>query len=317
MLRLRAGDVDLTTDEIRAEDYASMRRLEEQGTIHLTSAGATISPLALWFNLASEALKADRPWLVSEPFRRAVSHAVDRDAIVDTVYLGAAVPIFGPITPGHGDWFVSNLPRAAYDPGQARALLASAGLRDSDGDGMLEDSRGRAARFSVLTARGDASRERVVALLQEQLRRIGLTVDVVALELGAMIAQWGEQNYDTMLFYAPSSSFEPALDFWLSSGAFHFWNANQPSPATEWEAAIDDLIRRQSATLDAAERRRLFAEAQRTLAEHLPILYFTAPEITIAMSARVRGATPSVLQPPVLWNAEVLSLASGASVSSR
>lgn len=318
MLRLRAGDVDLTTDEIRAEDYASMRRLEEQGTITLASAGATISPLALWFNLASKALAADRPWLVSEPFRRAVSHAVDRDAIVDTVYLGAAVPVFGPITPGHGDWFLADLPRAPYDPAQARALLASVGLRDPDGDGMLDDSRGRPARFSVLTARGDASRERTAALLQEHLRRIGLTVDVVALEAGAMYGQWTNRDYDTMFFYAAFSSFEPALDFWMSSGSFHFWNANQPSPATEWEEAIDDLMRRQSATLDAAERRRLFAQAQRTLADHLPILYFTAPEITIAMSARVRGATPSVLQPPVLWNAEVLSLASdGAPVSRR
>ena len=63
--------------------------------------------------------------------------------------------------------------------------------------------------------------------------------------------------------------------------------------------------------MDRAEAHRLFTEAQKTLADHLPIIYFAAPEVTIAMSSRVRGATPSVLQPPVLWNADVLWVTTG------
>jgi ABC-type transport system substrate-binding protein len=65
---------------------------------------------------------------------------------------------------------------------------------------------------------------------------------------------------------------------------------------------------KQSTTLDSAERRRLFAEAQKTLAEHEPTLYFAAPKIILATSARVRGIAPSVLPPNILWNAETISM---------
>jgi peptide/nickel transport system substrate-binding protein len=311
MLLLEAGDVDVTTAEIRAEDVAAFRRLEDEGRIQLMNAGVTISPDALWFNLAPEAaVAAERPWLQREEFRHAVSLAVDRQALVDTVYLGAAEAIFGPVTPGHGDWYLADLPRPAPDPDAARALLASIGLEDRDSDGFLEDTAGEPAQFSIMTARGLTTRERAVAVIQEQLRQVGLAVEVASLEVSSMIERWGQRDYDAMYFYFPSDSADPAssLDFWLSSGGFHVWNAGQATPATEWEAAIDDLMQRQMVSPDPAERRRLFADAQRTLAEHLPILNFAAPHVTLAASARVAGAQPSVIQPSILWNAEVLSL---------
>jgi len=310
MLRLEAGDVDLTTDEIRAEDHAAMRRLETLGRLQVSTAGVSISPHALWFNLGP-ASPAERPWLREEAFRRAISHAIDRQVIVDTVFLGAAVPIFGPVTPGYGQWYTDDLPRTPFDPDTAGQLLASIGLRDADSDGVLDDADGRPVQFTVLTARGSSTRDRAVAVIQNQLQNVGLAVDIAPLEVGAMIQRFMTGDYDAMYFYGAPDSVDPArnLDFWMSSGGFHFWNPGQAVPATDWESRIDDLMRRQSTTMDQAERQQLFAEAQRTLAEHLPILYFAAPEVTYAMSARVRGATPSVLQPGILWNAEVLSVA--------
>jgi ABC-type transport system substrate-binding protein len=74
-------------------------------------------------------------------------------------------------------------------------------------------------------------------------------------------------------------------------------------------------MRRQSETLDPAERRRLFADVQRTMAAEAPFICFAAPKVTIAMSARVRGATPSVLAPMVLWNADVLSVGAAGGAS--
>ena len=63
-----------------------------------------------------------------------------------------------------------------------------------------------------------------------------------------------------------------------------------------------------STTLDANERHRFFGQAQGVFAEHLPAVYFVATNVTVAASARVRGIVPSVLPPPVLWNAELLSV---------
>ena len=173
---------------------------------------------------------------------------------------------------------------------------------------MLEDKAGQPARFSILTQKGHSILEQSVAVLREQLGKVGLAVDVVPLEQPAMLERFFKGQYDAMYFYIAADSFDPArnLDFWLSSGDFHLWQPGQKKPARAWEATIDDLMQRESTTMDRAEAQRLFADAQKTLADHLPIIYFAAPEVTIAMSSRVRGATPSVLLPPVLWNADVL-----------
>jgi peptide/nickel transport system substrate-binding protein len=311
LLRLEAGTADLTTGPARPEDLASLRKLEGAGQLRLASAGLTVTPDCLWFNLTPGAGAAkDRPWLQREELRRAISLAVDRRMLADAVFLGAAEPIAGPVTPGNRQWYVPT-PAPEHDLARAKALLGSIGLVDRHGDGLLEDAAGHPARFSILTQKGNTTRERSVAFLAEQLRQIGLTVDVVALEQNAMIEKFMGGAYDAMYFYFPTDSFDPArnLDFWLSSGDFHVWQPHQTRPARPWEASIDDLMRREAALVDPAERSRLFGDAQKIFAEHVPVLYFVAEQVTIVMSARVRDATPSVLGLPVLWNAEVLSLA--------
>lgn len=320
LVRLQSGAVDLINDAIRPDDVASLRQSETKGAVRLVDAGVSLTADGLWFNLTRGAAAAKgRPWLQREELRRAISHTVDRQRLVDAVYLGAAVPVFGPVTPGHGEWFVADLPKTEPDLARAKTLLASIGLTDRTGDGLLEDAAGKPARFSILTQKGHTIRERTVAVLQEQLRQVGLTVDVVPLDQGALFGRFSKRDYDAMYFIVSASSTDPtaSMEFWLSSGSFHFWDAEQKKPATDWEATIDDLMRKQSTSLDRAERVRLFALAQRTLAAHLPILYFAAPQISVAMSTRVHGATPSVIFPFVLWNAEVLSIGSPAAGTPR
>jgi len=308
VLRLQSGDVDLMTDQVRAEDLAALRALETKGVLQLATAGPTISPDVLWLNLVPGAAAAKtRPWLQKEELRRAISYAVDRRAIVNTVYLGAAEPIWGPITPGHGEWFQTDVAKTEVDRAKAVSLLSSIGLTDRTGDGLVDDASGKTARFSILVPKS-TTRDRVALMIQEQLRQAGLAVDLVATDPPAMAARFGTHDYDAIYFSFPSDTFEPAPDFWLSSGPFHVWNPGEKSPETPWERQIDDLFRKQSTTLDPTERHRLFGEVQRVFAEHLPAVYFVATNVTVAASARVRGIVPSVLPPPVLWNAEMLSV---------
>jgi peptide/nickel transport system substrate-binding protein len=313
VLRLQSGQSDVMYDFARPEDLPMLRDAAKGGAIKLAEAGIEITPNALWFNLVPGAARAkDRPWLQREELRKAVSAAVDRQALINTVYLGEAVPIFGPVTPGHGDWYVPDLPKIDYDPARAKTLLAAAGLTDRDGDGLLEDARGRAARFALMTVRGGTIRERSAAVLQEQLKRVGLQVDLVPVELNQMVAEWDKANYDAIYYSINTDSFDPARnsEFWSSTGYFHLWNKQQKKPATTWEATLDQLMHQQSATIDPAARRRIFREMQMTFAEHLPAIYLAAGKATSATSARLGGAAPSLLKPPILWNPEELSVTS-------
>ncbi len=322
ILRLEAGEVDLITDQVRPEDLAALQKLQDQGAVTLNEAGIALNPEMLWFNLDPASPRArTRPWLQRPELRRAISHAVDRQRIVQTVYLGAAEAVFGPVTPGHGEWYLPDLPRTDFDPARAKVLLGSMGLIDRNGDGKVDDERGETARLSILTTKGHTIRERSAAIIQEQLAAVGLSVDVVPMELGSLLSllMAGTGDYDAVFFSIVLDSFDPvaSLDFWISSGSFHLWHPAQTKPASEWEAQIDDLMLKQSTTLDRAERRRLFTEVQRIFAANLPVLYFAAPKVVVATSARVGGALPSVLSPTVLWNAEMLSLVPAPAGSTR
>jgi peptide/nickel transport system substrate-binding protein len=309
-LRLESGATDLMSNaDIRPDDYARFKRLADQGRLKLLDAGIGLDPNVLWFNLKPSLSKDAKPWLRRTEFRQALSFGVDRQAIANTVYLGAAVPVFGPITPRHGTWYSTGIPAYPYDPAKARRLLAASGLTDRDGNGQLEDASGAPVRFSVLVQKDATIRERTVALLQEQFRALGVSLDVVGLDLGSIAKRWFAADYDSIFHGFQASATDPAmnLDLWLSSGNSHFWNPGQARPATEWEARIDDLMRQQVQAQDPAERQRLFLEAQRVLAEHVPALYFVAPKVTIALSPRVLNPNPVPQIPQLLWSADTLA----------
>jgi peptide/nickel transport system substrate-binding protein len=312
LLRLQAGEIDLTASELRPEDYVPVREAEEQGRLRLIELGVSPDADAFWFCLKPEVKGKDpRFAFVQRPdFRHAISHAVDRQAFVDAVYLGAGVPLWGPITPGNFEWFWAEVPRYPHDDVLAGIALDGIQVTNRDTDDVREDAKGTEARFTVLTQRGIGAYERGTAVLRDELARIGIVLDIVALEFGALIQRLLACDYDAIYYRPLATDLDPAgnLDFWLSSGSAHFWNIGQKMPATDWERRIDTLMLEQAASLDPERRRQQFTLVQQIFAENLPVLYFAAPRLYYAHSTRLRGVVPSVQRPQVLWNADQLSV---------
>jgi peptide/nickel transport system substrate-binding protein len=314
VLRLEAGQSDMSSAEIRPEDYARLKRAADAGRVQLFDLGVGLEADSLWFNLKPGAFDGDprAPWIQRDELRRAISLAVDRQLFADTVFFGAAAPVSAPITPGNTQWHSPDPPVVPHDPARARALLATIGLTDRNGDGLLEDAASRPARFTLMTAKGQAGYERGVAVIQSELRKIGLTVDLAILEANALIQRFGGK-YDAVYFRLTFSDTDPALtpDFWLSGGGSHIWNPGQAAPATAWERELDDLMTRQAASLDETERKRLFNDAQRVFAAHEPMIYFAAPRIYAAASARVLNISPALRnnrRPQLLWSPDIVAL---------
>ncbi len=312
-LRLEAAESDLMSNgDIRPQDYAAFKRLADQGRLRMIEVSVALDADFLSFNLRPSRLGGGRtPWMARKEFRQAVSCGVDREAIVNTVYLGAAAPLFGPVTPGNRRWYSAGTPvcpAATGDRDRARQLLATAGLTDRNGDGMLEDAAGTPARFSILT-QANHLRERVTSVIQEQLRRLGIAVDIIPLDPKGLQQRWIAGDYDAIYFGLQSSSTDPDPDFWVSSGPFHFWNPAQAKPATDWERRIDELMRVQATAASFDERRRAFAEIQRIFGEELPSIYFVASRVTLATSPKVLNPTPAPLVPHLLWSADTLAAA--------
>jgi peptide/nickel transport system substrate-binding protein len=313
LLRLQSGQADLTQSEVRPDDYAALKREAAAGKLRLADAGPGFDADAFWVNLKPGAKAHDgRPWLSRVELRRAVSHAVNRRAFADEVFLGAAEPQWGPISPANRTWFAPEgaIEREAYDMGRARVLLAGLGLRDANGDGLLEDAAGAPVRFSMITQKGNTALEKGAAFVRDELKKVGLTVDVVPLEVGALVDRMTKGDYDALYFRFLTSDSDPAtsMDFWLSSGGAHVWNMDQAVPATPWEKQIDTLMGQMAADRNPARRRQLFLEAQKVLSQNLPIIYFAVPRVYVAASTRVTGVVPSPFRPNVLWNADALGV---------
>ena len=83
-------------------------------------------------------------------------------------------------------------------PRRPSKLLASIDLKDRNGDGLVDDAQGKTATFSILTQKGHTVRERSAAMMKEHLRRVGLDVDVAAVERGSMIEAWSQGDYDAI-----------------------------------------------------------------------------------------------------------------------
>ncbi len=309
-LRVESGEIDLMVNgDIRPEDYAAFKRAASEGRLRLVDVGPGFDLNFLWFNLSPKR-PPGKPWLDKREFRQAVSYAADRQAIANTVFLGEAAPVYGPVSPGNRTWYSDAIPKYEHKPERARELLASIGLIDRNADGRLEDGAGRPVRFSVLTHRGHV-RERVASMLQQQLRQVGIQVDVVGMDPPSIQQRAGTGEYDAIFYGFQASATDPALnpEFWLSSGPMHIWNPSQKTPATEWERRVDVLMRQQMEDPDPAERKRLMAEIQRIFGEELPAIYFVAPKVVLAVSTRVTNMTPALQIPNLLWSAETLAVA--------
>ena len=315
LLRLQSGDTDLTQSELRPDDYVSARRAEDQGRLKIVELGIGVDADAFWFRLKPEAWKNDpRFAFVSKPeFRRAISYAVDREAFAENVFLGAAVPIWGPVTPGNRIWFSPNVLRYPRDVNKAKEILKSIGLEDRNGNGVVEDAQGHEARFTVITQRGIGWYERGTTELRNRLAQAGIALEIAPIDNGALIQRLLSSDYEAMYYRPLSTDLDPAgnMDFWMSSGSSHFWNLEEKTPATEWESRIDTLMAEQASTIDPEKRKAIFNDVQKIFAENLPALYFVAPRIYYAHNARVLGVMPSVQRPPALWSADTISVRVG------
>ena len=312
LLRLEAGQLDMMTSEIAPEAYAAIKRATDEGRLRLLDLGVAYRADSFWINLKPGALGNDprAAWLQRDELRRAISMAVDRKAFADTVFFGAGVPVYGPETEANKKWYWADVPKTPHDPAGAKKTLAAIGLVDRNGDGLLEDAADRPARFTLLTQKGRPALERGSAVIRDELKKIGVVVDVVALDGNALIQRIVTAKYDAIYFNPDMTDTDPAItpDFWFSFGDAHFWNMAEKTPATDWERRIDELMTRQIASADEAERKRLFDEVQKIFAEHLPVVYFAAPRVYVAAASRVTNLMPVVLKPQLLWAADTLAV---------
>ena len=325
VLRFQSGETDMIS-RLGAENFSLLSRQTRDSD--MTDAGPGLEYNFLFFNLndlddkVSAEMSRKQAWFRAEKFRQAISLAIDRDAIVRLVYQGRGTPLWGPVTPGNHRWANAAITYPGRSLDKSRELLKEAGFRVviSEGEQKLVDTVGKQIEFSIVTSSSNADRAKMAALIQDDLKQIGIRVQVVPLELRSLIDRITQtKEYDACVLGLASFDADPNSDLnvWLSSGGMHLWNPSQKQPATNWEAEIDRLMEQQLTATNIARRKKLYDRVQEILVEHQPMIFLASPDILVGAKKTVGNFHPAVLEPYVLWNVDQLYQRSGAENARR
>ncbi len=221
------------------------------------------------------------------------------------------------MSPGNHQWANAALKPPAYRPEQSLKELAQAGFKFANG--ALTDAAGHRVEFTIVTNSGNQARQRSAAMMQQDLAKIGVKLNIATLDFPALLERMNKtMDYDAVLLGLVNVDIDPnmQMNIWLSSSGMHSWNPKQPKPATAWEEEIDKLMRVQASQLDYRKRKAAFDRVQQIAADQAPIIYLVNKNVLSAVAPSVKGARPVPLTPQTFWNAERLML-DGPTMQSR
>ncbi len=299
---------------VGASDYAWVKMAAETYDFTLHDRGPSSSVNFFWFNQHPGSDEAGEPylaphklrWFTDKRFRQAVQYGTNRQGLINALLFGKGEPLTSIIPPAQGKWHNPDLPRYDYDPEKSRELLREAGF-SWNAKGRLIDEAGIAVEWTLLLVEG-ASYDTVGVTFVENMKDLGIAVKIERSDFTTLLRRTDDTfNYDmTMLGWgSPDASYDPSGSkaLYLSSGQYHQWYPEQPKPATEWEARIDELIGLQERTLDMEQRIAYMHEVQAILAEQLPLLYGFTPYGYVGIKNNWRNIfVPSA--GTTLWNIE-------------
>jgi len=265
VLRFRRGELDL----INSIDTEYYDRLAASAPAGVHDAGASLDSEFMWFNQVPNAPipPYKRNWFRSTNFRRAISEAINRDDLSRVVFNGHAKPGVGPVSPANKFWFNNRLKPQAFAPQAALQRLQAEGFKFQSG--TLRDKDGNAVEFSIVTNAGNKYRERMAVMIQEDLGKIGVKVNVVTLDFPSLIERIAQKfNYEAAIVGFQNVDLDPngQMNIWLSSAEDHAWNPQQKSPETAWEAEIDRFKRVAGDALRSGTKRRRANEVANAVA---------------------------------------------------
>ncbi len=228
------------------------------------------------------------PKFADKRVRRAISYAIDKQEIIDIVLLGLGEIATGPYKPG--TWqYNADVQRYDYDPDKAKDLLAEAGWKDTDGDGIL-DKDGVPFSFTIVTNQGNELRAKSAELIQNKLKNVGIKVNIRIVEWAAFLSEFIEPKDFEAVILAWNILQDPDLfDVWHSSKI----GPNELNHISFANPEVDRLLEEGRRTLDRDERKEYYDRMQEILADEAPYVFLYVPYALPAIQARFKGIEPA------------------------
>jgi peptide/nickel transport system substrate-binding protein len=231
----------------------------------------------LGYNLNDEKFKDVR-------VRKALNYAVDKNEIIEIVFLGIGRVCSGPFLPE--SWgFNPQVKPAAFNPQKARQLLKQAGWIDSNQDGWL-DKDGVMFEFTIITNQGNEERIKTAQIIQRRLADIGIRVKIRILEWTVFLSEFiDKRNFEVVLLSWGLGLDPDNFDIWHSSktrqGEFNFIGYRNKE--------VDRLLQQARRTCCQEERKACYQRIHEIIYDEQPYMFLYNPDSLVVVHSRFQG----------------------------
>jgi peptide/nickel transport system substrate-binding protein len=229
------------------------------------------------------------PRFADRRVREAFAHAINKQELIDGVRLGLAREANGPIRPG--TWaYTDKVVHYDYDPEKAKALLAEAGWKDRDGDGVVEDKDGKPFTLTIRTNQGNDERKKIAEIIQQRLKEVGINADIQLIEWAAFIKEFVKPRRFEVVVLGLGTGTDP--------DQFVVWHSSQRGPDQMNRTGyanpeVDALLEAGRSSCVQSERVRYYHRIQEILAQDLPMVFLYFRDALPVVSARIHGVSPA------------------------
>jgi peptide/nickel transport system substrate-binding protein len=224
-----------------------------------------------------------KPLFQDVRIRKAMTLAIDRQALVDFLLAGYGQVCRGPIHPQL--WaYNPNVEDVRYDAEEAKALLRDCGWKDRDNNDYLEKD-GQDLSFTLMTNIGSETKEDAQVMIQEMLKKIGVKVVIQRFEWSVFVDRVVARDFDAVLMSMMSATKVDLFPAWHSSmsGPDGFNLSCYSNPE------VDRLLETARALADQEEAKKLWYRFQDIISRDVPGTFLWVPERVVGLDKRIRN----------------------------
>lgn len=234
------------------------------------------------------ALNMGKPIFQDKAVRRAMYAGMNKKALIDAVYYGLPSETES-ITPRSSWAFNPNLPKQSYDLALGNKLLDEAGwIRGSDG---TRAKAGQRLEFTAATVSGNAQREQVLQLLQQDWLKLGIAMQIKTMPAAVVYGEfYTKSQFDCMLLSSTyGTGADPDMTQRFSSAAIPVQGGSGQNFYQYKNPEVDRLLAIAQTSFNRAERKDAYGKIQALIREDLVILPLCQPQPVEGSKAKLMG----------------------------